>query len=61
MELPRVDKIGEELGLTHKINNNVLHSFKNAEKRIRYDWFYNTRDEIIYNWNKFLDKLKIKA
>jgi hypothetical protein len=61
MELPRVDKMGEELGLTHKINEDVLSSFKNAEKKVRYAWIYNLRDDVVYHWNKFLNKLKIEV
>jgi len=60
MELPRVDKIGEKLGLTHKINKDVLESFHKAEKRIQYDWAYNLKYYMIRKWNGFLNKLKIK-
>jgi len=61
MELPRVDRTGEELGLTHTINKDVLSAFHKAEKKVRYAWIYNLKDDVIYHWNKFLNKLKIEV
>jgi hypothetical protein len=57
--VPRVDTIGEKLGLTHTINKNVLLSIKKANRRIKYAGIYNLVDRIIYRWNNFLNKLKI--
>jgi hypothetical protein len=57
--MQRVDKIGEELGLTHTINKNVLSSFKKAERRLEYAWIYNLVYYSIRKWNRFLNKLKI--
>jgi hypothetical protein len=61
MELPRVDKMGEQLGLTHKINEDVLSSFKKAERRLEYAWIYNLGYYLIRKWNGFLNKLKIEV
>jgi hypothetical protein len=55
----RVDKMGQELGLTHYINKNLKSSFHKAERRIKYAGFYNLVNDLIYLWNQFLNKLKI--
>lgn len=59
MEVQRVDKTGEELGLTHTINKNVLSSFQKAERWHKYNWYYDLKNKFIYHWNEFLNKLKI--
>lgn len=58
--VPRVDTMGEKLGLVHKITEDVQKSFNDAEKRIRLDWLYNLYYGFAYRWNKTLDKLKLK-